>query len=86
MDATNAVLLLSGLMDSSLIFTKKSYPLNRNKDRTDERTNESHGTLGAAIILPASINFALNAITEHNIININTEMVLATILEVSMPM
>ena len=80
-----AILLLFGSADSSLIFIKKSYPLNKNRDNTEDNTKEFHGTDGPFKALSIVINFKLSAMTLPNIISINTEMIFATIVEVSIP-
>ena len=46
MQDIKAILLLSGSADSSLIFIKKSYPLNKKRDNTDDNTKEFHETAG----------------------------------------
>ena len=81
-----AILLFAGLIVSSLILTIKSYPLYKNKERTVERIKEFHGKLGALNIFSVEMLFLLKKIKVPSVTSITTEIVLATILEVSIPL
>jgi hypothetical protein len=81
----SAVLLSSLLAVWSLIFTSKSYPLNKNNDKTDDKTNESQGTFGASNVFSIDTCFALNSINEPTVISIRTDKEVATILDDSIP-
>ena len=80
-----AILLLFGSADSSLIFTKNSYPLNKKRDNMADNAKEFHGTVGPFITLSTVINFRLSAIIVPKVISIITEILLATNVDVSIP-